>query len=785
MSLDNKKSIDLLCSIIEVSNSNLPLADRLNRILDILCGSLVFESIALYTLDAEKERLYLTASRNNNYAAEIEISGSFAEQAIIENRHIILDKIAAGKALFKDIDSTHPAGEVAAFPITDGNFSYGLMAATLPAGQSLDDSDLHIIKTINMEVAGTIRNVQLYSNAKKVVEELQLLNEVSELATSSNDIDELLQITLDKLIECFGARCGIIALKDKDGSPGSTTFLSHQSELTQDSVVQRCKDCGLDLYKIEEAALLDLKNISESGNICTREAVIAAPISNGDKRIGAIILFGKKDISPFSKEDLQLLRNLTAQVAPAIENTALLETTKVIGREREVMVRELSMLFELNKAIMTTIDLDRLLHIILTAVTMGDGFGFNRAILFLYNKNTGYIQGMMGVGPDSSEAAGNIWHDIHEKGKTLNDLIEDEELKQPQSQLNELAKGMRISESEKSILQLTVKEKKAFNITDAWSDQRVNPDLLSKLNCKAFATVPLMASGRVAVVILVDNIYNNRPIDDNDIRLLTIFANQAGTAIENSILYRDIQKAHGEVKAVQNKLIHSEKLAALGEMAAGIAHEIRNPLVSIGGFARRLARQIDENDRESGYVDIICKEVERLENILNDILVFSKEDSAEPGLQDINSLIEETLQFFWSDFKECGVEVERVLSPEIGHVKANRQQFKQVFINLFANAKHAMENGGKLNIKSYPSESEEKTYVTVEVIDSGEGIPADIINNIFNPFFTTKDSGVGLGLAITHKIISSYGGEIKVVNMKDGGAAFIITMPVVNEGDLL
>jgi signal transduction histidine kinase len=392
---------------------------------------------------------------------------------------------------------------------------------------------------------------------------------------------------------------------------------------------------------------------------------------------------------------------------------------------------------------------------------------------------------MMGVGPDSMEEAGNIWHDIHEKGKTLNDLIEDEELKQPQSLLNELAKSMRISESEKSILQLTVEEKKAFNITDAWSDQRVNPDLLSKLNCKAFATVPLMASGRVAGVILVDNIYNNRPIDDNDIRLLTIFANQAGTAIENSILYRDIQKAHGEVKAVQNKLIHSEKLAALGEMAAGIAHEIRNPLVSIGGFARRLARQIDENDRESGYVDIICKEVERLEGILNDILVFSKEDSAEPGLQDINSLIEETLQFFWSDFEKCGVEVERTLSPEIGYVKANRQQFKQVFINLFANAKHAMENGGKLNIKSYPSESEEKTYVTVEVIDSGGGIPADIINNIFNPFFTTKDSGVGLGLAITHKIISSYGGEIKVVNMKDGGAAFIITMPVVNEGDLL
>jgi len=774
VSLDNKKSIDLLCSIIEVSNSNLPLSDRLGQILDILCGSLIFKSIALYTLDAEKECLYLTASRNMEYPAKIEITDSFVKQALIENHHIIFDDMT-DKGLFK----VPPAGKGAVFPITDGNFSYGLMTAVLPAGQSLDDSGLHIIKIINREVAGTIRNVQLYSSAKKVVEELQLMNEISESANSAGDIDELLQLTLNKLTGWFGTRCGIISLKGENGSPERTVFSSHQSELTEDKLVQRCNECGLDLYSIEESALLGPTGLPGS------ETVIASPISSGEKRIGAIILFGKRDDTHFTKEDLKFLRNLTAQVAPAIENTALLEQTKVIGREREIMVQELSMLFDLNKAIMTTIDLDRLLHIILTAVTMGDGFGFNRAILFLYNKNTGYIQGMMGVGPDSFEAAGNIWNDIHEKGKTLNDLIEDEELKQPQSRLNELAKSMRISESEKSILQLTVKEKKAFNIRDAWSDPRVNRDLLAQLNCNAFATVPLMASGRVSGIILVDNIYNNRPIGDNDIRLLTIFANQAGTAIENSILYKDIQKAHEEVKAVQNKLIHSEKLAALGEMAAGIAHEIRNPLVSIGGFARRLARQTDENGRESGYVDIICKEVERLEDILNDVLVFSKEASVEPGIQDINSLIEETLQFFWSDFEKCGVEVNQALNAEIGHVKANRQQLKQVLINLFANAKHAMKNGGRLNVKSYSSESEDKKYVHIDITDSGEGIPVDIINNIFNPFFTTKDSGTGLGLAITHKIISSYGGEIKVINMKDGGATFSIRMPAANKDDLL
>lgn len=449
-----------------------------------------------------------------------------------------------------------------------------------------------------------------------------------------------------------------------------------------------------------------------------------------------------------------------------------------LNMEKELMVRELSNLFELNKAVMTTIDLDRLLHIILTAVTTGDGFGFNRAMLFLYNDKTGYIQGMMAVGPDTAEDAWHFWSEINEKKKTLHDILEEEELTEPRSRLNEMVKGIRVSIGEESILGLTVKEKRAFNITDARNDPRVNRELLSKLNCQAFATSPLMASGRVMGVILVDNVFNNRPITDDDIRLLTIFSNQAGMAIENSILYRNLKDAHRDLKEAQGKLLHSEKLVALGEMAAGVAHEIRNPLVSIGGFARRLSRRVGDSE-DNMYVDIICKEVERLENILNDILIFSREEAAELEPLDINRVIEDTLQFFLSDFENCDIEVNKELQTGLDMIEGNYHQLKQVFINLFSNARHSMESGGSLTIRSSQSDLEGERRNTIEISDTGGGIPYNIINNIFNPFFTTKDDGTGLGLAITHKIVTSYGGDIEVINNENGGATFIITIPVL------
>ena len=615
----------------------------------------------------------------------------------------------------------------------------------------------------------------------------QLLSEIIRISNSTLRIDESLKRILEAVCAYFDLEGAALYVFDNDREVLALRASTGKEFRDRLAALHPLAECAKDgRPRILGPGPDDRKRLQE---ISCDPFVISGgifPVVDDQSSYGILMLISEERWTP-GEEDLKVLDPVTREIAGMMLSARLYAKSKemveellVLNREKEVMVNELTNLFELNRAIMKTIDLDRLLHVILTAVTMGDGFGFNRAMLFLYNDRTGYLQGMMAVGPDTPEEAWKIWTEIAEKKRSLHDILEEKELKEPSSRLNEMVKGIRVSVEDKGILGLTVREKRAFNIADARNDPRVNRELLSKLGCRAFATVPLMASGRVIGVILVDNVFNERPITDDDIRLLTIFSNQAGMAIENSILYRNLKDAHRELKEAQSKLLQSEKFVALGEMAAAVAHEIRNPLVSIGGFARRLSRRLG-NSEDSKYVDIISKEVQRLENILNDILRFSREEPTELELIDVNRVIDETLQFFWNDFESCCIEVLRELHPQLDPIKVNYHQLKQVFINLFANAKHTMESGGKLTIRSTQGKHRGVMCVNVEVSDTGGGIPSSIMANIFNPFFTTKDDGTGLGLAITHKIVTGYGGDIEVMNNDEGGATFIVHIPVAVE----
>ena len=280
-------------------------------------------------------------------------------------------------------------------------------------------------------------------------------------------------------------------------------------------------------------------------------------------------------------------------------------------------------------------------------------------------------------------------------------------------------------------------------------------------------------------VIIVDNLYNKREITESDLRRLELFANQAGLAIENAKVYSDLELANRSLKQLQDRLIQSEKLAALGEMAASIAHEIRNPLVSIGGFARRLDSKLDASNPEKRYSRIIVKEVARLEKVLQEVLAFSR--SAEPAFQPCRpvELLEDALEVFEEAFADAGIRVVREFDPRVPPIHADPNQVKQVFVNLLSNAQQAMAEGGELRLACRYLEAEGD--VEIAVSDTGGGIPEDVITNIFNPFFTTKHSGTGLGLAITHRVVEMHGGNIQVKNRPGRGVTFLITLPARRE----
>ena len=781
MKLSPEKSIALLSEIIEISNATIDIDSRLSSILETILSSFGFRDIALYVMNAEASALNLKVSPGRLFNETISLDREPISGIVREGQSCLIEDNPVDMEFLSRISGDLSAGKGGIFPIADQKFFYGTLIVTLNEGSQLTREELALINPICREIAGTMRNAQLYANSKAMVEDLLTLNDLLKTINSTLEIAPLLEITIKKVAEALKASCGIINLYEAPNRESSSFFHNLHSEKIKNFLISKCEELSSGTKGDSEARLLSGPFETGEGEPVyikdIGDRLLIAPLTYGDRHMGSISLFSKVGKERFGEKELQLFSTVASQISAVINNALLLDRMAVLNLEKEQVYKELSNLFELNKAVMTTIDLDRLLHIILTAVTVGDGFGFNRAMLFLFNEKSGYIQGMIGVGPDSSEEAWKIWSEINENRKTLQEILEEGTYSAPRSELNSLVKGIRLSVKEKSILGLTVSNKSPYNIADAENDDRVNMDILSKLNCKAFATAPLMAAGRVVGVILVDNIYNKRAISDNDIRLLTIFANQAGVAIDNSILYRNLEDTHIELKKAQSKLVHSEKLAALGEMSAGVAHEIRNPLVSIGGFARRLARTLEGHEGKK-YVDIICKEVERLENILNEILIFSRDEPMEVELQDINKVIDDTLQFFWNDYKKNNIAVSKELQSDAGLVEANYHQLKQVFINLLSNARHAMPESGFLRIKSYQTDYEGKAFIIIEISDTGGGIPYDVMTNIFNPFFTTKNEGTGLGLAITHKILTSCKGDIEVINNDEGGATFIIKLPV-------
>lgn len=229
-------------------------------------------------------------------------------------------------------------------------------------------------------------------------------------------------------------------------------------------------------------------------------------------------------------------------------------------------------------------------------------------------------------------------------------------------------------------------------------------------------------------------------------------------------------------KRLESQLIQSEKMAAIGQLAAGIAHEIRNPLGIVTNALYDLGEVVDSNNHEvEEDLRIAKEEMGRVQAIINNLLEFSRESRAELEVVDINDLLRRTLQLMNKSLQNSDVRV----VTEFGHLStcmANQNALRQIFLNLITNAVQAMPNGGELRLRTAPLLD---GHIQLEFADTGMGIPPEHLKDIFNPFFTTKapGQGTGLGLSVVHSVVKRYKGEIRVESQVDRGTTFTIEFP--------
>ena len=321
-------------------------------------------------------------------------------------------------------------------------------------------------------------------------------------------------------------------------------------------------------------------------------------------------------------------------------------------------------------------------------------------------------------------------------------------------------------------------------------------DIRRREDIRSSLSIPLKIKNEVIGVINLNKIVSGINFTESDKELITIFAEQAASVIRDAQLHSklqeklaELQSAYEKLKLAQESLIRSEKLSAVGQLAAGIAHEINNPLTTILGYVQVLELDISKDDKKFRYLKIMEEEISRVSKIVRGLLDFARQKEPELKLLDINEVIEDTLvitEHQLSRFQD--IKLEKFLSSNLPKVLGDKAQLQQVFINLIINAAQAMYKGGTLTIRTRDLQIQSSKKVTYQILidftDTGVGIPKEIHSKIFDPFFTTKEvgKGTGLGLSLAYGIIEKHGGDIALespVFVSEDGKEYGTTFTVI------
>jgi signal transduction histidine kinase len=312
-----------------------------------------------------------------------------------------------------------------------------------------------------------------------------------------------------------------------------------------------------------------------------------------------------------------------------------------------------------------------------------------------------------------------------------------------------------------------VKSGRPLYIEDVRRDPRYQAsELARREGLCSLLSVPLRTKSAVIGLL---NIYTNKKhrFSEEDIRPLTLLASQSAIAIENANLH------HEEMEA-RERLQQSEKLAALGRLSAGLAHELRNPLNTVIMLIYAMASEVPPGSPFHDDLEIVQKELARIKLLMDQFLDFARPRPPQFQRERLEEIMEETLLLIGPEAKKHEVVLYKEWSKELPRVWVDGAQIKQVFLNILLNALQAMPNGGQLRVRIRASGGSLLTTIQ----DEGKGIPPEIQENLFEPFFTTKQGGTGLGLSISQRIIEVHNGQLRVRSEEGVGTTVEIWLPL-------
>jgi signal transduction histidine kinase len=582
---------------------------------------------------------------------------------------------------------------------------------------------------------------QLASAFNRMTQSVQALLDTSRQLSSTLDLDAVLRSVATYARDLVKADSVAIALFDRETQQATLrVVLGARSSRLQGIVVTPGRGLGGAVLSHGRAVLsADYLNDPAIAHdprydeVCREEGVLSAaavPIVLRTDIVG-VLWVASRARATITREDVDTLERMAPQAAIAIENARLYAETRL-------KTARLEGLLGVSRAITSTLDTDRIVQAILSSMS---GLVTDSVVrLWVVRKDDERLVVLGGAGAPVTD--------------------------------DERRLALRPGEG---LVGTVAATRQPLVVDDVWQDARVVwRDVIEREHLVSFLALPLLREDRLLGVLCIAT-RKAYSFAEDEVSLFGSFAQQAAIALENARLYQDLKNSHEELVAAQEQLVHKTRMAALGEIAAAVAHEARNPLGALSNCVQMLRANPGISGEDAELLQIVHTETQRLNEIVSDFLAFGRPQL--PRLQEVDAheLLEATLLLLRRDDR-CPGSIQFVtrFDPDLPPLQADRDQLRQVFWNLFLNAVQAMGEQGELQVET----RRRGDLAEILVRDTGPGIPATLLGRIFEPFFTTRAGGTGLGLAIVHRIIEEHRGLIRIDSESSVGTCITLALPL-------
>ena len=449
---------------------------------------------------------------------------------------------------------------------------------------------------------------------------------------------------------------------------------------------------------------------------------------------------------------------------------------------------EMRFLHELGSVLQSSVDLEEVLSVALTAITAGKGFGMNRTFLLLCDREAGILKGYLGIGPSNLSEASQVWDEIVQNDMDLQTLSQNfrvNKLSSERAKFHDVLEQLTIPLANKEHIVIKALDgRHPIMVQGAFQHPDVPPELARLLGVDTFLLMPLISRNRRIGMIIADNCITNRAITEEDMHSLETFGFPVAFAIERASLYDKLQvelsrvtEAGKKLKEQQELIVRMENMALVGRITSSIAHSVRNPLMIIGGFARSMLKNSPASDPKRTFIESIVAETHQLEGVLDEILNYS--DSLYPtrDFWDVNQLVEATLRDTADILTSLGYATNYSSGHDLPPVYIDFKQLSYCLRTLLQNDLNGIGADLAIAISSQTGED----CVIIRIEDRSRHISQSELDHLLVPFSETHDLGTGLGLALCKTMLEKQGIPFVAQADEQNGIRYTISLPTSKE----